>query len=240
MIKIHPLFFLDELLFSLEQYVTKLPVPVRIVRLKERQGLIRARISGANEAKGEVLVFLDSHIEVANGWLEPILSEISNDRTRVILPVVDNIDSKTMAYEDYDNGYRTRGGLDWNFLWTTIEPEPRFDLISGYEETDPFPSPTMVGCAFAIDRDFFFKSGSYDDGMMIWGGENVEMAIRIWLCGGSLITLPCSHVGHIFRTYSPYTSLLERSDHATANTNRLVEVWMDKYKPFYYYIKNGS
>ena len=217
----------------------KLPLPAQIIHLNQRQGLIRARIAGANHASGQVLVFLDSHIEVANGWLEPILSEISSDRTRVILPTVDNVDFKTMGYVDWDSGDRIRGGLDWSFLWTFIEPDIRFDPANGYDETDPFPSPTMVGCAFAIDREFFYKSGSYDKGMMIWGGENVEMAIRVWLCGGSLLTLPCSHIGHMFRQYSPYTSLLDREDHATANTNRLVEVWMDDYKPFYYYLKKG-
>ena len=231
---------LDELRSSLDKYVSKLPLPVRIVRLGQRQGLIRARIAGANQATGQVLIFLDSHIEVANGWLEPMLSEIASDRTRVILPVVDNVNYKTMGYEDWDVNIRTRGGLDWNFLWTFIEPDIRFETSSGYDEIDPFPSPTMVGCAFAIDREFFYKSGSYDKNMMIWGGENVEMAIRVWVCGGSMLTLPCSHIGHIFRMYSPYTSMFDREDHATKNTNRLVEVWMDQYKPFYYYLKKGT
>ena len=230
----------EELLSSLDNYVNKLPLPVRVIRLKQREGLIRARLAGANQAKGQILIFLDSHIEVTNGWLEPILSEISSDRTRIILPVVDNIDFKTMGYADWEYNERTRGGIDWAFLWTFIEPDARFaDTFPGNDETDPFPSPTMVGCAFAIDRVFFYKSGSYDKEMRIWGGENLEMSIRVWLCGGSMLTLPCSHIGHIFREYSPYTSMLDREDHATANTKRLVEVWMEKYKPFFYYLKKG-
>lgn len=40
---------------------------VEIVRATERQGLIRARLRGYREAVGEVLVFLDSHIECAEG-----------------------------------------------------------------------------------------------------------------------------------------------------------------------------
>lgn len=37
----------------------------------------------------------------------------------------------------------------------------------------------MVGGLFSIDRDFFFEIGSYDEGMLIWGGENIEMSIRV-------------------------------------------------------------
>ena len=37
----------------------------------------------------------------------------------------------------------------------------------------------MVGAAFAIDSQYFKEMGSYDEGMSIWGGENLEMAWRV-------------------------------------------------------------
>ena len=40
---------------------------VKILRLKKREGLIRASLNGAKIAQGQILVFLDSHCEVFEG-----------------------------------------------------------------------------------------------------------------------------------------------------------------------------
>ena len=37
----------------------------------------------------------------------------------------------------------------------------------------------MAGGLFTIDRNYFYKIGSYDEGMDIWGAENVEMSVRV-------------------------------------------------------------
>ncbi len=155
-------YFAGDLKNPLDEYVATLPVDTRVVRLPNRSGLIRARLSGASQARGSVLVFLDAHVEATQGWLTPILAEIATDRTRVVVPVVDDINDKTFAYDVAEND-RGRGGLDWKLLHSWIEAEP---MIRGQKVTDAFTTPTMIGCAFAIDREYFFASGSYDDQMV--------------------------------------------------------------------------
>jgi glycosyltransferase involved in cell wall biosynthesis len=56
----------DHLKDPLHEFVSQFK-KVRIVRAPSRQGLIRARLLGYRAASGDVLVFLDSHIECAVG-----------------------------------------------------------------------------------------------------------------------------------------------------------------------------
>ena len=74
--------------------------------------------------------------------------------------------------------------------------------------------------------------GWYDSGMKIWGGENIELSLKVsyplshrkvfedskcvgipsdywmpvcvqvWMCGGRVIVVPCSRIGHIFKSVS--------------------------------------
>lgn len=40
--------------------------------------------------------------------------------------------------------------------------------------------------------------GQYDEGMLEWGGENLEQSIRAWMCGGEIVASHESKIGHIF------------------------------------------
>ena len=91
---------------------------------------------------------------------------------------------------------------DLNFQYR-IYPKRLKDAIKNV--THPIATPVMVGCAHAVDRSYFFTSGGYDPGMDIWGGENIEHSFRVWMCGGRVVIVPCSRVGHVFKPKLPYS-----------------------------------
>ncbi|XP_053597841.1 putative polypeptide N-acetylgalactosaminyltransferase 9 isoform X1 [Microplitis demolitor] len=205
---------------------------VKIIRASKREGLIRARLLGAAAATAPVLTYLDSHCECTEGWLEPLLDRIARDPTTVVCPVIDVIDDTTLEYHWRDSGGVNVGGFDWNlqFNWHAV---PEREKKRHKNSAEPVWSPTMAGGLFAIDRAFFERLGTYDSGFDIWGGENLELSFKTWMCGGTLEIVPCSHVGHIFRKRSPYkwrsgVNVLKR------NSIRLSEVWLDEYAQYYY------
>ncbi|EFO20658.2 glycosyl transferase [Loa loa] len=200
---------------------------VKMLSTERNEGLIRAKIFGAQHARGEVLVFLDSHCEVNERWLEPLLDRIVTDRHTVVCPIIDIIDANTLKYIESPI---CKGGMSWSlaFKWDYL-PSSYFDEPKQYVR--PVKSPTMAGGLFAIDKKYFDKLGQYDRGMEIWGAENVEISLRIWMCGGRLEIIPCSRIGHIFRQRRPYGFGIDSMGH---NAARTANIWLDEYIDQFY------
>ncbi|KAL1786867.1 polypeptide N-acetylgalactosaminyltransferase 3 [Sigmodon hispidus] len=223
----------DYLHGKLEEYVKQFSI-VKIVRQRERKGLITARLLGAAAATAETLTFLDAHCECFYGWLEPLLARIAENYTAVVSPDIASIDLNTFEFNKpspYGSNHN-RGNFDWSlsFGWESL---PDHEKQRRKDETYPIRTPTFAGGLFSISKEYFEHIGSYDEEMEIWGGENIEMSFRVWQCGGQLEIMPCSVVGHVFRSKSPHT-FPKGTQVIARNQVRLAEVWMDEYKEIFY------
>uniref|UniRef100_A0A3B4XA85 Polypeptide N-acetylgalactosaminyltransferase 6-like n=1 Tax=Seriola lalandi dorsalis TaxID=1841481 RepID=A0A3B4XA85_SERLL len=130
----------DCLKTRLDEYVEQLKI-VRVLRQRERKGLVTARLLGAQAAQGEVLTFLDSHCECFNGWLEPLLARIAEQPTAVVSPKIASIDRDNLKFSKPrpEMHHYMRGNFDWRltFGW---EPIPEAEKIRRKNETYPIRS----------------------------------------------------------------------------------------------------
>uniref|UniRef100_A0ABM5GP58 Polypeptide N-acetylgalactosaminyltransferase 15 n=1 Tax=Pogona vitticeps TaxID=103695 RepID=A0ABM5GP58_9SAUR len=213
---------------SLSEYISKL-ADVKLIRSNKRLGVTRGRMLGAARATGDVVVFMDSHCECHRGWLEPLLDRLASDRRRIVSPVIDIIDWKTLQY------YHTRdlqiGVFDWKleFHW---KPLPEHEKKVRESPISPIRSPAVPGETVAVHRQHFQNIGGYNSDMTLRGAENLELSIKAWLCGGSVEILPCSRVGHVYHAGMPDNFLNEEA--VERNKIRIAETWLDSFKYLFY------
>ncbi|KAL8580805.1 hypothetical protein ACOMHN_017309 [Nucella lapillus] len=220
---------LEHLKTNLDNYMSDFP-KVKILRMPERVGLVRARLRGVEKAQGPILIFLDSHIECGEGWMEPLVHEVSKNVSVAVTPIIDIIDKDSLAVVQAVESVGVVDLAHMTFIWSP--PTPRINRLRR-SPAHPFKSPTMAGGLFAINKDFFIKLGTWDPGLVLWGGENLELSFKLWMCGGAIVIHPCSRVSHIFRDKSPY--LKANVDRVVkGNSARVAEVWLDDYKRYFF------
>ncbi|KAL2102683.1 hypothetical protein ACEWY4_001851 [Coilia grayii] len=198
------------------------PGLVKRIRHSSQLGLSSARISGWKAATADVVAILDAHIEVHKGWAEPLLARIKEDRTVVVSPVFDKVSCYDLQVVHYQPSAH---GFDWA-LWCSYEAF-RPEWYARNDESLPGKSPSIMGI-LVVDRKFFGEIGALDPGMKVYGGENVELGVRVWMCGGSIEIIPCSKIAHLERAHKPYMPELKYV--MQRNALRVAEVWMDEYK----------
>ncbi|CAF0834031.1 unnamed protein product [Didymodactylos carnosus] len=225
----------EHITVRLPKYIEKWNGLVKYVRTPQRVGLVEARVIGARAGAGDVIVVLDAHCECVTNWLPPLLTRIALNPKTLAVPIVDGIEWNTLRHNPAYGGTLYRGIFEWGFLYKETEI-PNRERVLMKHPTEPYKSPTHAGGLLAIRKDWFFKLGAYDPNIKIWGGEQYELSFKVWMCGGQLEWVPCSHVGHIYRgprkrSMHPRGGNLFQSH---INHMRVAEIWMDDYKKYYY------
>ncbi|CAG4952143.1 unnamed protein product [Colias eurytheme] len=204
---------------------------VQILRSTNRTGLVGARLMGAHKATGDVLVFLDAHCEVTQGWLEPLLDRAGSDDV-FICPHIDLLSDETLAYTKSIDAHW--GAFSWRLHFRWLMPSDEVMMTKTNNPSKPYPTPAMAGGLFAVRKSLFWRLGGYDESMLIWGGENLELSWRAWQCGARVEITPCSRVGHIFRRHSPYKYPGGVAKVLNTNLARAASVWMDEWADFFF------
>jgi hypothetical protein len=206
------------------EYIKSLSPKVKVIKHDDREGCARSRLSGAKAATGEVLMFVDSHIEMMSStWYQHLAVSIVENPHTIAMQLIDVISD--LGTKDYGSGVGPEqfGIVNTEFWFgyqadrfgdygepiypenfTVEELEERRAMKYKVEKPtsrEPYETPFGPGSLFAIRADEFWRLGGYDEGLYVWGGENTEMAFKMWMCGGRMLMVPCSRVGHMYRQH---------------------------------------
>jgi len=146
---------------------------------------------------------------------------IHQGREHVVMPMIDGIDRNW----NYKPGGVELVGFNTRLVDHGIRLQKAHDF-PGRKATDPQPSPAMAGGLFSIHREYFWEIGAFDEGMLHWGGENIEIGFRVWQCGGRIELISCSRVAHLWGGMGANCPWKGASP-GTVNKWRAIEVWMD-------------
>ena len=164
---------------NFEKVLVKISPKIKVVRSKERIGLIQGRVLGAESAKAEVFVFLDSHVEVNHNWLPPLLHQIALNYRAVVQPTIEGISEHNFGYRSIDmmDGLR-QGSFDWLMTYKRF-PIPQVEEKKRRSAADPFITPVHNGGIFAIHSQWWRELKGYDPFLDIWIAEQFEMSFKV-------------------------------------------------------------
>lgn len=165
-------------------------------RIIEYEGIFmngEAKNIGAKNAVGDVLVFLDAHVWLPEGWEEVARYAMYDDVgiATSALYVVEQKDGKPVHLKDAV-GYFPACTKDLDFAWA--RPPGPLDK--------PYEVQFAVGCFQAIEKKKFESLGI--GFVPYWGYEDREISCRFFRLGYKIVLLPNIKVGHYFKTVTSY------------------------------------
>lgn len=170
-------------------------------------GAARARNAGAEKAKGTYFIFCDAHLFFEDYWIEKLLDPIENGIADGVSPGIAQHDNpKSVGY-----GY---------FL--SLQDHTFKAKLSGKnvvpKDKSPFETAGLPGGCLAISKRVFDDIGGFDRGFIVWGHEDFEISLKMWLFGYTCYVQPQVTILHVFRKVFPYAV---STNHADFNMMRM-------------------
>lgn len=206
----------------------KIKQKVRFLRHEKIMGLMTARTTGANAAMGDVVAMFDCHVKPDKNWWPSVLSEISENYRRVTIPVITRLDIDTWK----EVGRRPAPGGGMSACYFAWDSEFKWANNRFWKPGEKRWVPVMSGGLLAMSREWWVELGGYDKEMKGWGGENIEQSLRIWLCGGEIVSLDDSYIAHMWRDSSHPKTLKHYNVIGSTLRNRwrAVSAWLGDFK----------
>lgn len=162
-------------------------------------GAAPARNLGAEHARGEYLIFCDAHLYFEHYWIDRLISLLRSGAADAVSPGIASTEHPN--YVGYGQSLNAKLGITWH-----------------RQQLQPTEVAVLPGGCLAITKAAFHDVGGFDRGFRVWGFEDIEISIKLWLFGYRCLVVPAVKVLHLFRKAHPYTVT---NDHVYFNMLRM-------------------
>lgn len=146
--------------------------PVRVIRHDQPRGVDNAgRLTGADAATGDVLIFLDAHMRLPLDWLAYVQAAVEAFPQSIFTTVCKGFEL---------HGAFCAAGAKFNYTnhggWIGIQW-----LDPGVEKIETCPA--VMGANYIVPRPVWDAMGGVNRAMRGWGYFEQDLSLRAWLTG---------------------------------------------------------
>ena len=183
---------------------------IRLIRLEKSQGASVCRNIGVENARGDILAFLDADCMADKNWLREIIPFFELEGIGAVGGFVDSY---------YHKGYLDR----YEEVSSPLSMGQRILLQGDTDSNFYIPS-----CNMLVSRKAFMATGGFKNGMHV--GEDVDFCWRMRSRGYALLYVPLGRIAHKHRN-NLFKMLRRRSEYGTSEAS-LYLTHRDKKKTF--------
>jgi GT2 family glycosyltransferase len=190
---------------------------VKAVVHKHNQGFGKACWTGARTAEYPILIFLNSDVEVAPDFVNPLVNCLADPSIFAASPLIFD-DDGNLSNVTISIPYFRRGKIRYKSF------PPQQLLINDSPLPNPWYTLFPIGAAFAVHRARFIELQGFDDLFNPFYYEDTDLGFRAWRRGWKSIVVPESHVIH-YHTGTIARSFKQLKVSAIRKRNRLFYLW---------------
>ena len=152
-------------------FISNLNLPnVRFITNPHERGFGSNCNNGARNADGELLFFLNNDVELTEGFLQPLIDKLSEERVFSVVPRI----------------LRKKDGLIESITTGVLAPGEIKTHSKNIPNKDPdLNHKVLWGCGAALlcKREFFLELGGFSDEFKIYYVEDTDLSVRAWRLG---------------------------------------------------------
>lgn len=155
------------------------------VRNQENKGFLLNCNNAAQQAQGEIVLFLNNDTNVTEGWLEPLVESFDDPSVGVAGPKILFVDGKLQEA----GGIIWQDASGWNYGRMGDPEAPEFNYL---KEVD-----YVSGCCLAIRKGLWEEIGGFDERYVPAYYEDTDLCFEVRAKGFKVIYQPASTIIHL-------------------------------------------